>query len=357
MAAYIWYLTPITRTDGSDLTWDVTGASKTLDVWFGDAAPGPSDPLPADGKYDLIIINTDGDKLVDSPEFRAALQAYGISVPNNSSFFGIDQTTEPLIGEDATIGFTQSGSVESATSGYLISLQPITVSEITATYKPGVGNFPGFNPGSFYVPCFARGTLIQTPDGQRPVESLAVGDLVLTADHGAKPILWVGSKLVTATRLVREPELRPIRIRKGALGESQPTRDLIVSPQHRILVRSRIAQKMFGTNEVLVAAKQLLQIDGIDIAEDLAEVEYFHFLFDQHEVVLSNGAETESLYVGPMALEGVGPAAREEIFKLFPELRDGTTEAPGARPLASGRMGRKLAIRHIQNERPLVEAR
>lgn len=111
---------------------------------------------------------------------------------------------------------------------------------------------------------------------------------------------------------------------------------------------------MFGTDEVLIAAKQLLQLDGIDIADDLAEVEYFHMLFDQHEVVFSNGAETESLYTGPMILKSVGRKALGEIFAIFPELQDRDYVPISARLLPSGRQARKLAIRHIQNGKALV---
>ena len=71
---------------------------------------------------------------------------------------------------------------------------------------------------------------------------------------------------------------------------------------------------MFGTDEVLVAAKQLLQIDGIDVADDLDEVVYVHFIFDRHEIVYANGAESESLYTGPEALKTLSPQAREEIL-------------------------------------------
>ncbi|MGF1973931.1 hypothetical protein, partial [Staphylococcus aureus] len=72
-------------------------------------------------------------------------------------------------------------------------------------------------------------------------------------------------------------------------------------------------------------------------------------------VVLSNGAETESLYPGPQAMKSVGAAALEEIFAIFPELGDADTLAvPPARVLATGRQGRKLAQRHHQNNRALV---
>ncbi len=207
------------------------------------------------------------------------------------------------------------------------------------------------------IPCFAAGTMIETVDGPRAVETLAEGDLVRTLDHGLQPVRWVGARRLSAAELAAAEKLRPIRIRAGALGPGTPRADLLVSQQHRVLVRSRIAQRMFGTDEVLVAARQLCQLAGIDIAEDLAAVEYVHILFDRHEVVISNGAATESLYTGPEALKSVGPAARAEILALFPELATRDYTPPAGRTLASGRMARKLAVRHAQNGRPLVEVR
>ncbi|WP_162630710.1 Hint domain-containing protein [Paracoccus endophyticus] len=205
------------------------------------------------------------------------------------------------------------------------------------------------------VPCFAAGTLIRTERGEVRVEDLVPGDRVVTADNGPQPVRWVGVRRLDAGVLDQHPALRPVRIRRGALGAGLPAADLVVSPQHRVLVRSAIAQRMFGAPEVLVAAKQLLQIDGIDL-DDAADVTYVHFLCDRHEVVFSNGAPTESLYTGPEALKSVGAAAREEILVLFPQLRDrDPADLPAsARPLLSGRMARKLAVRHAQHGKPLV---
>ncbi|RDW12051.1 Hint domain-containing protein [Paracoccus thiocyanatus] len=137
---------------------------------------------------------------------------------------------------------------------------------------------------------------------------------------------------------------------------AKSTSDLVVSPQHRILLRSRAALRMFGTNEILAAAKQLLQIDGVDLATDLAEVEYVHILFDRHEVVWANGTATESLYLGPQALGALPAKAVEEILAIFPELTERTHVPEGARMLVSGRKARKLANRHAKNGRPLVLA-
>lgn len=202
--------------------------------------------------------------------------------------------------------------------------------------------------------CFVAGTLIETKDGLVAVEDLKLGDLIATRDNGYQPIRWIGSVRLSAAALAAQPKLRPIRIKAGALGDGTPSSDLLVSPQHRVLVRSKVALKMFGALEVLVAAKQLLQIEGVDIAADMEGVEYFHLLFDQHEVVNSNGAATESLYTGAQALKSVGKAAREEIFALFPQLQDAHFTPEPARPMPSGRKARKLANRHLQHDRAMV---
>lgn len=204
------------------------------------------------------------------------------------------------------------------------------------------------------ITCFTRGTLIETDCGLVTIETLQPGNMVFTKDDGYQSIRWIGSTKLCERQLAFAPNLRPIRIKAGALSESVPFQDLLVSPQHRVLVRSKIAQRMFDAPEVLVAAKQLLQLDGIDVAVDVEAVEYFHMLFDRHEVVFSNGAETESLYTGAQALMSVGEAARDEIFSLFPELLDANYQPIPARPIVSGQMGRQLAARHVKNNQALV---
>ncbi|MFT4012082.1 MAG: Hint domain-containing protein [Paracoccus sp. (in: a-proteobacteria)] len=205
---------------------------------------------------------------------------------------------------------------------------------------------------SMGIPCFCRGTLIHTEHGDIAVEELRVGDLVETRDHGLQAVRWIGSRALDRIDLAFMPRLRPIRISAGALGNALPRRDLLVSPQHRVLVRSAIAQRMFGADEVLVAARQLLDLDGID---ELAveAVEYFHILFEQHEIVFSEGAETESLYTGDEAIKALGEAARDEIFTLFPQLRQ--APAQPARPFVPGAKARQMVQRHRRNHKSLVQ--
>ncbi|WCR09421.1 Hint domain-containing protein [Paracoccus stylophorae] len=207
---------------------------------------------------------------------------------------------------------------------------------------------------SDFITCFVAGTMIATPDGPRAVEDLRAGDLVLTVDEGAQPLRWVGARSLDVGM---SDNLKPVRIREGALGQGLPEADLMVSPQHRVLVRSAIAQRMFGTDEVLVAAKQLVALPGIEIAQDATEVVYVHLLFDRHQLVTSNGVMSESLFTGPQALKGVSEAARAEIVALFPALaglgEEMETPHP-VRPLIAGRQGRRLAQRHLQNDKSVI---
>ncbi|MBV0890476.1 Hint domain-containing protein [Paracoccus sp. Z118] len=235
----------------------------------------------------------------------------------------------------------RDGGNDALTAGPIKSLTLTGLAEL----NPFNNNLDTTRPQVKFVPCFAGGTRIMTAKGHRPVERIAVGDLVQTVDHGLQVVRWAGARRLDAVDLAANLALLPIRIRRGALGERLPRRDLLVSPQHRVMVRSAVARAMFGADEVLVAAKHLLALDGVEIARDLREVTYHHILFDRHEIVLSEGAASESLFLGEQALLALGEAARNEILTLFPELKAGLPEA-GARPFLTGRQGRGLAERH-----------
>lgn len=208
------------------------------------------------------------------------------------------------------------------------------------------------------VVCFARGTSIETDKGPILVEDLKYGDLVHTLDNGSQPVRWIGSRVLNSDSLASNPKLKPIRIRANALAEGCPDRDLIVSQQHRVLVSSKIAMRIFNAYEILIPAKKLLSFDGIDVVEDCPNgVEYFHFLFDRHEIIWSNGALTEALYTGPEALKSLSQEARSEIQALFPECTKQKTLPQLARREAKrGKETRKFLARHRKNKKPLFEA-
>ncbi len=199
--------------------------------------------------------------------------------------------------------------------------------------------------------------MIETLEGPVPVEALTTSDAIQTYDNGYKSLRWVGSCHLTQAQLSDRPHLKPILIRANALGDGFPARDLMVSPQHRILVQSKIAMRMFASEEVLVPAKMLLALDGVEVVSDLdAGVRYFHLLFEQHEIIWSNGAPTESLFTGPEALRTVPKDALLEIVSLFPECTQPDFAPHAARYIPKkGKRMRKLVARHQANQRPIFQ--
>ncbi|MEP5154213.1 Ig-like domain-containing protein [Planktotalea sp.] len=169
------------------------------------------------------------------------------------------------------------------------------------------------------IPCFTPGTMIATPQGERAVEDLQVGDRVITRDNGIQEICWTGSKGLNGAQLAANEQLQPILIQAGALGNNLPERDILVSPQHRMLLTTDKAAMYFEEREVLVAAKHLTMLEGVDRVESSGTT-YIHIMFQQHEVVLSNGTWSESFQPGDYSLEGIGQEQRDEILELFPEL-------------------------------------
>lgn len=170
------------------------------------------------------------------------------------------------------------------------------------------------------VPCFTPGTVIATVRGEIPVEDLQIGDKVITRDNGSQEIRWIGTKPISGMELQAKPHLMPIRIQKGSLGNGFPERDLLVSPNHKLLVTKPEVGLLFNEPEVLVPAKLMVKpSDGIQPVK-LNGTSYIHIMFDNHEVVLSNGAWTESFQPGDQALSGVDEEGRNEILEIFPEL-------------------------------------
>ncbi len=208
--------------------------------------------------------------------------------------------------------------------------------------------------GASIMPCFVSGTLISTPNGDRVVEDFCGGDLIITRDDGVQVLRWTGSRALSRRQLDLNPLLFPIRISAGALGSGLPTRDILVSPQHRVLVSSKISARMFYQREVLVAAKHLTALDGIEIETDITQVTYHHLLFDTHQLLWSNGTWTESLFLGQQALRSLPAAAVEEIYSLFPEFCGNTPPLSTVRTVIPGRLARNLVRRHKTNEKPLI---
>jgi hypothetical protein len=161
--------------------------------------------------------------------------------------------------------------------------------------------------------CFVAGTRISTANGSVPIEELVPGDLVLTRDNGFQPVQWLGSTTVPA-----QGHWAPIRIDAGTLGTS---RDLLVSPQHRMLLTDANARFLFGSREVLSAAQFLINDQTIR-RQPGGMVTYMHLLLNQHEVIFAEDCPTESFFPGDQALEALSGAALYSLLNCMPQLRD-----------------------------------
>lgn len=175
------------------------------------------------------------------------------------------------------------------------------------------GSVVNFSEIENVIICFTAGTRIATAQGLRAIEDLRVGDMVVTRDHGLQPVRWAGQREVPA-----QGALAPVRFEAGVLGNRRP---LLVSPQHRMLIEGAEATMLFGESEVLASAKHLVNGGSVTSLPG-GMVSYVHVLFDDHEIIYAEGAPSESFFPGETGLDAVEAAAREELFMLFPELRD-----------------------------------
>ena len=182
--------------------------------------------------------------------------------------------------------------------------------------------------------CFVRGSEIDTPNGAVAIENLRVGDIVDT-DTGPEAILWVGSRVLTRQDLLLSPSLRPIKITAGSLGKNCPTKDVTLSPNHRVILADWRMALNFGLESALCPAKHL--VDGQSVTSELPDdgVEYFHILLASHRTVTSSGLQCETLFAGQQSLTAVSKASRAELLTLFPEKFQG-----GGHTLVEPELGR-----------------
>lgn len=372
----------ITGTTGAD-NIDVTDDSGTLN---GTPQGTPIDNIRGRGGNDTITVtdstiandvrgNGGSDDITISGSTVSGRVLAG-SGTDTVSIQGSDIVSLQLGGGNDTLDFissTVSGDIRGGTGTDALNLPVGTIinDESAGTFTVTIGGSYSLSSGIFTLPsgievtysqfesgtgfpCFNRGTLLETPRGTKQVEDLKIGDQVLTYQGESQRIRWVGNRPFSNAELLANPKLLPIRIVAGAHGDGLPKRDLLVSQQHRMLVRSVIANRMFGTPEVLVPANKLTDLPGIFIDKTARNVEYFHLLFDKHEVIFAEGAPTESLFTGPEALRSISSQALDEILTLFPELAALDYAPKPARYIPSGKLQKKLIARHLKNNKSLT---
>lgn len=275
------------------------------------------------GAQPTVIEVTDNDAVFDevdgSQVVTNSVVIDGVTIPAGTSINTAYDLTDTGTGHKVTsFHFGGDGYQQGAVDGLVstVELQPGQ----SYTFNTERTSHRQNNAYDDYVACFTPGTRIATPDGQRPIESLAAGDLVETLDNGAQPILWMGRTEVAATG-----RFAPIRVAPGVLGNR---RALLLSPEHRVLRRDAQVQLLFGADEALVAVKTL--VDGRNVTRvEGGRISYQHLLLPRHEIVFAEGAMAETLLPCETALHGASrdAAAHDEARALLGEALEGAKAA------------------------------
>ncbi len=220
----------------------------------------------------------------------------GISVSDTgaNTFTLTLQDTDGLLSATGA-GVSGSGTTMLVLSGTIndVNTDLGTLTDTDSSLSNDTINLSGFDELSDYavpqaigitvVACYLRGTMIATPEGERTIETLSIGDHVLSATGEARPIRWIGYRAYRKRFAQCNPDVVPVCVAAGALADGVPTRDLYVSPRHALLL-----------DDVLVQAIDL--VNGVSITEAILidEIEYFHIELAEHDVLLANGAPAES---------------------------------------------------------------
>ncbi len=312
--------------DSIDVTVGTTGVDGANLANYGDGTVAKSFATGADGTSgtDTIqsvenFIANEVSGQIDTITLTSAVRAGDVVISNSA----IGTFTEADSGTVTAFGGLGQPTINDLLNGPE-HLRDGTWSINSGTENGDVGDitFENFETINFETVCFVRGTMIETAEGPKAIEHITVGDMVNTMDHGVQPVRWIGSSKVKGQGVSA-----PILIRKGALDND---RDLWVSPQHRMFVSGWQLELLFAEPEALVPAKMLVN-DSTILRVELPEVEYFHVMFDQHEIIFAEGSPSESFHPGRMGMGTFSADTCEEIFRLFPKLE---TDLPSYGPSA-----------------------
>lgn len=273
----------------------------------------------------IVVYNPDGtvrstNSLGSLVTTEAGRDVYVIDTASSGTFNGLHRNGAVALVNNGTVtSFLSFNTTVTATAGPANGTsstalggtsggQSLETSDNGATYQVQSSPTPG------NVPCFLTGTLIQTVQGPRPVEALRPGDRVLTLDAGPQPLFWVGTRHLKARERCDLRKL-PLCIPAGALAPGLPSRDLYLSPNHRIMLEHPLAALHFHSHAILAPAKALSGYRGVRIVSPAARLSYHHLLLAEHHVLLANDAPAESLHLGRMGVEGFDAEAQSHIIR------------------------------------------
>ncbi|NNL19122.1 MAG: Hint domain-containing protein [Boseongicola sp.] len=292
----------------SETTGAVGSGTAGLDTWTFTADLSDPSVTVVEGDFDVTLGGSGEapDGYVFGPLSSSAFGTLSFNTTDGTFTFTIDRQAVIQSGQDQTISFSVTGS-----DGGDADTDTVVIEILV---------------------CLARGTMVETESGPKPVETLEVGDRIRTPQGDLETLRWLGKREISAEEIRADPSMRPVRIKAGALGDGTPVHDLVVSPQHRIVMGGVRTELLFGEPEVLAPAIGLVGLPGVSVDPAREGVDYFHLLFDQHQIILTNGAETESFYPGLWSFRLIGEGSVEALLEQVPQARTPATYGPAARP-------------------------
>lgn len=308
----------------------------------------------ASGDFAYVVINGADLSIYDGDDGDAATGGIVDDVNLDWAFNGDSSGSILIFGGAAEITFDDLGAwsyavVDSSlfdfSAGPLSEVVTVTILGSTASTSTDASDTITFN-----VTCFTRGVMIATEEGEMPIEDLKAGDMIQSLD-GPQPISWIGSRKFNRKELEQNPKLFPVKISKNALGPNIPSGDLLVSPQHRILLRSKIVERMFTSREILTPAIKLSPHPDISQVNDVADVEYFHIMTPKHTAIFSNNCPSESLFLGSEARKILSQDSLDELESIFPDILLEGAEMQEARPFVQKKGDiASMVTRHLKND-------
>ena len=296
------------------LTFDIVEGVNDLRIVIADVSDSSYDSsllIAANSVQTSLVANTDTVNLGFNGTRDIDLLANDVNTTGNAL------TITHILGQPVSVGSEidlPSGQKIIIGEGGVITVEGDADEEVvnfTYTVDDGNGETDVGYVTVSQAPCFTAGTFIRTPNGEVPVEHLEVGDLVETLDNGPQPLRWIGRRIVPA-----EGKFAPIEIAENTFGQH---RTLRLSPLHRVMLQNAWAELLFGEEQVLVAARDLVNDTSVRQVSG-GTVEYVHLLFDTHQIVFSEHLPTESYLPGPQTNASFEPDIVDEICSLFPEI-------------------------------------
>jgi len=269
-----------------------------------------------DGSIDpdtVIYLDTNGDGTLDSGPISFTME-FGGTLPFTNKLNGVGPNNTDLRGEEIVILTLDTGERLFFLRSFLFDPDgPNAATESQDTFDI-MDDFPnGAHDLDDLFVCYVAGTLISTPDGDVPIETLRVGDHVWSESQRPVPILFIGRQDFPASSIRNFKKLRPVTIPKHSISAGNPSKDLHVSPQHRILVRAPELEMLFGLEAAFITARDT----PFARPGPLGDTTYIHLLCQEHTVIKANGCDSETLFPGDTALNSLSSEDSHEVRSLL----------------------------------------